>query len=86
MFTCENFDVVPDILVIGKGLGGGILPLAAVIAYLLFAQVPDGWTVAGAAIIFAATLYIAARERQTRTGRVGALGVDRGQNQIGGRC
>jgi 4-aminobutyrate aminotransferase len=31
MFTCENFDVVPDILVIGKGLGGGILPLAAVI-------------------------------------------------------
>jgi 4-aminobutyrate aminotransferase len=32
MFTCENFDVVPDILVIGKGLGGGILPLAAIIA------------------------------------------------------
>ena len=32
MFTCENFDVVPDILVIGKGLGGGIFPLAAVIA------------------------------------------------------
>ncbi len=32
MFTCENFDVVPDILVIGKGLGGGMLPLAAVIA------------------------------------------------------
>ena len=42
------------------------LPLAAVIAYVLFAQVPDGWTVAGAAVIFAATLYIAARERQTR--------------------
>ncbi len=32
MFTCENFDVIPDILVIGKGLGGGILPLAAMIA------------------------------------------------------
>ncbi len=32
MFTCENFGVVPDILVIGKGLGGGVLPLAAVIA------------------------------------------------------
>jgi 4-aminobutyrate aminotransferase len=31
-FTCENFDVVPDILVIGKGLGGGVFPLAAVIA------------------------------------------------------
>lgn len=31
MFTCENFDVTPDILVIGKGLGGGIFPLAAVL-------------------------------------------------------
>lgn len=32
MFTFENFDVKPDILVLGKGLGGGILPLAAVVA------------------------------------------------------
>ena len=32
MFTCEHFDVVPDMVVIGKGLGGGILPLAAIIA------------------------------------------------------
>ncbi len=32
MFTCEHFGVVPDILVIGKGLGGGVLPWAAVIA------------------------------------------------------
>ena len=32
MFTFENFGVIPDILVIGKGLGGGIFPLAAVIA------------------------------------------------------
>ncbi|MCX5837047.1 MAG: aminotransferase class III-fold pyridoxal phosphate-dependent enzyme, partial [Deltaproteobacteria bacterium] len=32
MFTCENFDVIPDMLVIGKGLGGGVLPLAALIA------------------------------------------------------
>jgi 4-aminobutyrate aminotransferase len=32
MFTCENFDVVPDILVIGKALGGGVFPLAAIIA------------------------------------------------------
>lgn len=32
MFTCEHYDVVPDILVIGKGLGGGVFPLAAIIA------------------------------------------------------
>ncbi len=32
MFTCEHFDVVPDMLVIGKGLGGGVFPLAAMIA------------------------------------------------------
>ncbi|MEI7742908.1 MAG: aspartate aminotransferase family protein [Chloroflexota bacterium] len=31
-FTCENFGVVPDILTIGKGLGGGVMPLAAMIA------------------------------------------------------
>jgi len=32
MFACEHYGVVPDILVLGKGLGGGIFPLAAVIA------------------------------------------------------
>lgn len=32
MFTFENFDVIPDMVVIGKGLGGGVFPLAALIA------------------------------------------------------
>ena len=32
MFTCEHYDVVPDMLVLGKGLGGGVFPLAAVVA------------------------------------------------------
>ncbi len=32
MFVCEHFDVAPDMLVIGKGLGGGIFPIAALIA------------------------------------------------------
>ena len=32
MFACEHDGVAPDILVLGKALGGGILPIAAVIA------------------------------------------------------
>ena len=32
MFTFENFGVIPDIVVIGKGLGGGVFPMAALIA------------------------------------------------------
>ena len=32
MFACEHFGAIPDILVIGKGLGGGIMPMAAMIA------------------------------------------------------
>ena len=31
MFTCQQYGVVPDILVIGKGLGGSIFPLAAIL-------------------------------------------------------
>jgi 4-aminobutyrate aminotransferase len=29
VFACENFGVEPDILILGKGLGGGVFPLAA---------------------------------------------------------
>ena len=29
MFVCEHYDIVPDILVVGKGLGGGVFPFAA---------------------------------------------------------
>jgi 4-aminobutyrate aminotransferase len=32
MFACQTFDVIPDILTIGKGLGGGVIPFAAMIA------------------------------------------------------
>jgi 4-aminobutyrate aminotransferase len=31
MFACENYGVVPDIVGIGKSLGGGVMPVAAVI-------------------------------------------------------
>lgn len=32
MFSCQHYDVVPDILVTGKALGGGIVPIACVSA------------------------------------------------------
>jgi 4-aminobutyrate aminotransferase len=32
MFTFENFGVTPDIVVLGKGLGGGIMSFAAIVA------------------------------------------------------
>ncbi|MEC8182185.1 MAG: DMT family transporter, partial [Pseudomonadota bacterium] len=38
------------------------LPLIAVIAYLLFDEVPTVWTWLGGAVIFAATAYITHRE------------------------
>jgi 4-aminobutyrate aminotransferase len=33
MFTFENFGVIPDIVVLGKGLGGGVFPMAAILAH-----------------------------------------------------
>jgi len=39
------------------------LPFAAAIAYPLFGQLPDLWTVVGATVIFSATLYVTLRER-----------------------
>lgn len=38
-FAYEHFDVVPDAVVLGKALGGGVLPIAAVLA-------DDAWNVA----------------------------------------
>ncbi len=32
MFACEHYDVVPDVLVLGKSLGGGLIPAGAVVA------------------------------------------------------
>src|SRR5204863_8584343 len=42
MFACEHFDVVPDMLVLGKGLGGGIFPLAALLARENLDVMPEG--------------------------------------------
>jgi drug/metabolite transporter (DMT)-like permease len=40
------------------------LPLSALLAYLLFAEIPTIWTWIGGAVIFASTFYIAHREAQ----------------------
>ena len=42
MFVCEQFGVTPDILVIGKGLGGGVMPLAAIVARSDLDLAPEG--------------------------------------------
>jgi len=40
LFACEHDGVVPDLLVLGKALGGGVLPIAAVLAR---AELDVGW-------------------------------------------
>lgn len=42
------------------------LPFAAGIAYLAFGEVPGAWTVAGAAVIFAATAYLGSSGRRAQ--------------------
>jgi len=41
LYACEQFATTPDILVLGKGLGGGIMPLAAVLAAARLDCAPD---------------------------------------------
>lgn len=45
------------------------LPLSALLAFLLFAEVPTMWTWIGGAVIFASTFYIARREAQVAKAR-----------------
>jgi len=41
MFAFENFGAIPDIVTLGKGLGGGVFPLAAMVAREDFDQAGD---------------------------------------------
>lgn len=41
MFACEHYGIVPDMLVLGKALGGGVMPLAALIARNSLNVAPD---------------------------------------------
>lgn len=44
----------------------GRLPVAAVLGFVVFDEVPDIWTVSGTLVIIAASLYIARREAKSR--------------------
>ncbi len=44
------------------------LPLAALLGFLVFDEIPDGWSGAGTVVIIAASLYIARREARIRAG------------------
>jgi drug/metabolite transporter (DMT)-like permease len=54
------------------------LPMVALLAWWLFAEVPDSWTIAGSLVIFASTAYIARREAvlRRRVLRDPAIGED----------
>jgi 4-aminobutyrate aminotransferase len=41
MYACQRLGATPDILVIGKGLGGGVMPLAAILAAGALDCAPD---------------------------------------------
>ncbi|MEC9346318.1 MAG: DMT family transporter [Pseudomonadota bacterium] len=47
---------------------------AGIAGYIFFSEVPDVWTITGAAIIVASTLYIAYREAKLKPGTVPATG------------
>jgi drug/metabolite transporter (DMT)-like permease len=51
------------------------LPFVAVIAFLLFGEVPDLWTWLGAAVIAASAIYIARREAQVAKSGVAKSGA-----------
>lgn len=85
MFACEHEGVAPDMLVLGKALGGGILPIAAVVARAQL-DIGGGWAfghytheknpvTARAAL---ATIEIIEDEDLVENAaRVGALGLQR---------
>ena len=85
MFACERFGCVPDILVVGKGLGGGIMPMAAMIARAALDVVPDvaighythEKSPVGAAAALATLDVIAEEGLVARAGMLGRVGLER---------
>ncbi len=84
MFTSEHYDVVPDMIVIGKGLGGGIFPMAALIAREGLDVAANGAlghythekSPVGSAAALAAIEYIEEEGLVDNAARVGAYAID----------
>jgi len=89
MFACEQVGAVPDMLVIGKGLGGGIMPMAALIARrdldvagdVAIGHYTHEKSPVGAAAALAALDVIATDDLVARARELGAHGLTR-LNQI----
>ena len=83
MFACEHWDVVPDIMTIGKGFSGGYIPLAATVAREKIAaafrqpghEFRSGSTYGGHTLACAATLAnIEVIEKEDLVGNAARLG------------
>lgn len=85
MFMCEQTGAIPDILVIGKGLGGGIMPMAAMIgrgsldvaANMALGHYTHEKSSVGCAAALATLDVIAEEALIARAKRLGASGLDR---------
>jgi 4-aminobutyrate aminotransferase len=85
MFACENFATTPDILVIGKGLGGGIMPMAAIIAHDKLDCAPEAAlghythekTPVGSAAALATLDVIEEEKLVARARELGRIGLER---------
>ncbi len=81
LFVHQQLDAVPDILVLGKGLGGGVFPLAAMLARAAFDRFPETAlghythekSAPGCAAALAALEVIEEEDLCTRASRLGAI-------------
>jgi 4-aminobutyrate aminotransferase len=90
MWAFENWDVEPDLIVIGKGISGGLMPLAAVAARSDVTEKADAYvasTYSGHPAACAAavkTIEILKRDRLfERAERLGAHGLERLRSMMG---
>lgn len=84
-FVCEQMGATPDILVLGKGLGGGVMPMAAMVARVGLDIVPQAAighythekSPVGAAAALATLEVIEAEGLVDRSGVLGQEGLSR---------